>query len=65
VLEAPGVYSALAGGAALRQKIPASDFVTWRDFFPGTVRNVRRNLFGFRKKPDSRMWRNVPMKEKE
>jgi hypothetical protein len=31
--EAPGVYSAHAGGAALRQKTPAPDFVTCRDFF--------------------------------
>jgi hypothetical protein len=55
--KAPGVYSALAGGAALRQKTPASDFVTCRGFLPGTARNVRRNLLACAEAPDSKMWR--------
>jgi len=64
VLKAPGVYSALAGGAALRQKTPASDFVTCPGrFLPGTARNVRRNLLASAEEPNSRMWRNVVMKE--
>jgi len=55
--EAPGVYSALAGGAAQRENTG----VRFRDvtFFPGTARNVRRNLLACAEEPDSRDVENM------
>jgi hypothetical protein len=54
VLEASGVYSALAGGAAQHENTG----VRFRDvagrFFPGTARNVRRNLWACAEESDSR-----------
>jgi hypothetical protein len=54
VQEAPGVYSAIAGGAAQRENTG----VRFRDvagrFFPGTARNVRRDLLACAEEPDSK-----------
>src|SRR5216683_2941257 len=59
-------FPPLAGGARLRKNIG----VRFRDgpgrFFPGTARNVRRNLFGFEgRNADSWMWRRARWKKKE
>jgi len=62
--EAPGVYSALPGGAAQSENTG----VRFRDvagrFFPGTARNVRRNLLACTGRTRSKgRGENVPMKE--
>jgi hypothetical protein len=63
-LKAPGVYSALAGGAAQRANTPATDFVTWRDVFPRHGAKCAPQFVWLAKKNENFwMWRNVPMKE--
>jgi hypothetical protein len=63
VLKAPGVYSALAGGAAQRE----TTGVRFRDvagrFFPARREMCAAISWLARKNPIRAMWRNVPMKE--
>src|SRR5712692_144377 len=65
-LKAPGAFSRPLRAA---RRLRKNNGVRFRDgpgrFFPGTARNVRRNLFGFEgRNADSWMWRRARWKKK-